>query len=141
MFDLKWFMYLKKWLTLFFLSLIILVGLTSTEVFSQTFNASPLNELCRQVNPASDPGPIAYYAPGGSPMTTSDGRDDGPAASEAVYLTTYPPEQSADGRFTRVWFDSLEPNFKLGWVATKLRNGDDMLKAGSNIWRANNCSD
>ena len=131
-----WFQSLRKWFALCFLSFILLIGLTS-QAFSQT--ASPINQLCRQVNTKSAPGPIAFYAPGGSPIQASGNRDDGPGSGEAVYLTNSPAELSVDRRYTRVWFKSLDPNYKLGWIATKMSDGDDMLKMGSNRWRANTC--
>ncbi|MBE9069326.1 hypothetical protein IQ260_22030 [Leptolyngbya cf. ectocarpi LEGE 11479] len=127
---------LTRWLVPFVLSFIILTGLISTSAFAQT---SQFNQLCRQVNSKTQPGPIAYYAPGGLPIRASAGSPDGPAASAPVYLTRSPAELSADGKFVRVWFDSLDPNFKLGWLAMKLRDGDDMLKMGSSRWRTMEC--
>ncbi|MEM7066080.1 MAG: hypothetical protein AAF572_23305 [Cyanobacteria bacterium P01_B01_bin.77] len=109
----------------------------STTTFAQT---ASLNQMCRQVNPKTNPGPIAYYAPGGTPMRTFNGRDDGPAAGVPIYLTSSPPELSADGKYVRVWFDSRERNFRQGWLEMKLRDGDDMLKMGNSSWRTTQCA-
>lgn len=119
----------------------ILLGLGSTAVFSQA--ASPVsnfNTLCRQVNPVTEPGLIAYFAPNTERrIDATDGSKDGPGSGEAVYLTGNPPEQSADGKFIRVWFDSLDPNYKTGWIATQF-NGQGTLKMGDTNWRAANCA-
>jgi hypothetical protein len=126
-----------------FLSLLsgaIIFGLSATTAFSQTpAPASALTNLCRQANPSSTPGLVAYTTPATTnPMTTADGRRDGPGANEAVYLTSSPPETSADGNYIRVWYKSIDPNYKVGWIAKRFSNGD-ALKLGSPSWRSSNC--
>jgi hypothetical protein len=122
-----------------FLSLLsvgMIVGLSANMAIGQApAPASALNSLCRQVNPSSTPGLVAYTTPGTtSPMTTTDGRKDGPGANEAAYLTSSPPETSADGNYIRVWFKSIDPNYKVGWIDKR-----DALKQGSATWRSSNC--
>lgn len=134
----KGFKYLKGLLIGLCLGIIIL-GLTPTAAFAQTSSsASKLKGLCRQVNPSSTPGLVAFFSPNTtSPIKASDGGKDGPGVDEAIYLTSTPPEKSADGKFIRVWFKSLDPNYKLGWIEAK----DDALKMGDNSWREKNCPD
>lgn len=117
-----------------------LIALTAAVTVAQSPNsASKLNSLCRQVNPNSTPGFIAYYAPGINPIKAADDRKDGPGVNEAVYLTSASPEISADGKYIRVWFSSLDPNYKLGWINKRFGN-DDALKMGDARWRGENCS-
>lgn len=119
----------------------VILGLGSTVALSQAAPpASQLNSLCRQVNPTSAPGLVAYFSPSTERrISTADGHPDGPGANEAVYLTGPQAEISADGSFIRVWFKSLEPNYKVGWIATKFNN-QGSLKLGDNRWRAANCN-
>ncbi len=116
-----------------------MVGLTTTSTMAQPNNS--VNRLCRQINPAASTGLIAYDTPGAAnPMSTATGQRDGPGANEAVYLTGSPPEVSADGSYIRVWFKSLDLNYKLGWIALRFNN-QDSLKMGTNRWRAENCAE
>lgn len=119
---------------------LILMGLSPIVAFSQA--SGNLGDLCRRVNPAATTGLIAYYAPGGTLITTSNGETDGPAAGDAVYLTNARPETSADGSYIRIWFDSLEPNFKQGWISQQFNNGRNAsLMMGDNRWRMENCAE
>ncbi|MEL7524037.1 MAG: hypothetical protein AAGJ80_20850, partial [Cyanobacteria bacterium J06553_1] len=59
----------------------------------------PVAYLKYLVNPVTEPGLIAYFAPNTERrIDAADGSKDGPGAGEAVYLTSSPPEQSADGK-------------------------------------------
>lgn len=127
---------------------VMLLCLTPTmalpQVPSQRPVSSHLTQVCRKVNRDATNGLIAYQAPGREEMKTAEREIDGPEANAAVYLTSSPPEVSADGNYVRVWFKSLDPNYKQGWVARRFNNDftntrDDSLKMGSNQWRALNC--
>ncbi len=122
----------------------VIVSLSATAVFSQAANPTPaatgLSSLCRQVNPSTGTGMVAYSAPNATnPIKAANGANDGPEANKAVFLTSSPAEVSGDGNYIRVWFKSIDPNFKQGWIARKVTNGDS-LKLGNTQWRSGNCS-
>ncbi len=120
----------------------IVLGLGPTAVFSQAANPTgALTNACRQVNPTTGSGLVAYSAPNNtSPLKALSGENDGPEAGKAVFLTGSPPENSADGQYIRVWFKSIDPNFKQGWIAKKFNSNVDSLKMGDTQWRSRNCS-
>jgi hypothetical protein len=130
----------KQLLMGLFLGLMV-VSLSSTAAFSQAANpASGLSTLCRQINPATSGGLVAYSAPNAtSPIKAASGANDGPEANKAVFLTSSPPETSGDGNYVRVWFKSIDPNYKQGWIAKKFSGGDS-LKMGNTQWRNSNCA-
>lgn len=140
MLNRKEFRLFEKLLVGFLLGLLVLL-LWPAAVSSQSPTAaSAINTLCRQVNPESAPGLIAYSSPSiENRIDAADGRKDGPGSNEAVYLTSSPPETSADGKYIRVWFDSLDPNYKLGWIPAST-NDKGSLKMGDPAWRADNCA-
>jgi hypothetical protein len=125
----------------------IVIGLSSTAAFSQAANPTPANtaasglvSLCRQLNPATGTGMVAYSTPNTTnPIKAANGANDGPEANKAVFLTSSPPENSSDGNYVRVWFKSIDPNFKQGWIARKFSSGDS-LKLGTTEWRNSNCA-
>ena len=124
--------YLKKLLLGISLALILLVILPTTA----PVQAAPITGQCRQANPNAGAGLVAFFSSDGTkPITAVDGNKDGPAAGADVYLTAPSAETSANGQFVRVWFKSIDPNFKIGWVALE----NDALKMGTSSWRAQNC--
>jgi hypothetical protein len=136
----KGFRRVKQLIMGLFLGLMV-VGLSSTAAFSQAANpASGLSTMCRQVNPGTGSGLVAYSAPNTTnPIKAASGSNDGPEADKAVFLTSSPAETSADGNYIRVWFKSIDPNYKQGWIAKKYSGGDS-LKLGNTQWRNSNCA-
>ncbi len=135
----------KRWLVVCLVSCTLLLGFNTTEAIAQTSSGSGLNQLCRQINPAAGgAGVVARYGPSDdarqiSPSGSNSG--DGAATGKAVYLTSSSPEFGRDKKYVRVWFDSIDANYKQGWIPTKLANGNgDTLKMGPASWRAANCA-
>ena len=124
--------HLKRFLLVLSVALTLLV-LAPTTAFSQTSNMAA---LCRQANPDSGAGLVAYFSPDDTnPIKANNDSLDGPAAGEAVYLTSSSADKSADGKFIRIWFKSIDPNYKLGWISAD----GEPLKMGPSSWRAENC--
>lgn len=135
----KWFKRFTRLLVGLLLGFVFLC-LVPTSAFSQ--RSGSLHEMCRQINTDATSGLVAYYAPGRNPIETPNGETDGPDAGSAVYLTNYPPEISADGNYVRIWFKSLDPNYKQGWISRRFDgNRFDSLKRGSDRWRILNCAE
>ena len=121
---------------------VVLLAAAPLAARSQVSSASSsLFNQCRQVNPTAQSGLVAYFAPGGNAIEVSADQMDGPEGGSAVYLTSSPPEVSSDGKFIRVWFKSIQPNYKQGWIARTFGDNVGSLKMGSNRWRIENCEE